>query len=160
MFIARLIPALVTIVFLEIIGAAVMAAENDPLSAVPGSCNAVAVVQMRNLVNSPLGRRGKWLDERMRVRGRVALEPAMGQENVQATTIGPATGGEPPTGGILGKGLRFRECSDGDPAKRWAFAKDARDFESSRTGRQWVELNRLSVKPKIRGEFETTLRLE
>jgi hypothetical protein len=35
-------------------------AETDALRLVPGSCNAVAIVQMRNLVSSPLGRREKW----------------------------------------------------------------------------------------------------
>lgn len=38
MFVARLIPALVTIDVLEVIGAA----GNDPLSTLHGSCNAVA----------------------------------------------------------------------------------------------------------------------
>jgi hypothetical protein len=39
---------------LEMIGSAGVAAGNDPFSAVPGSCNAIAVVHMRSLVNSPL----------------------------------------------------------------------------------------------------------
>ncbi len=55
MFIDRIIPALVVIGVLEAIGAAGVAAENDPFSAVPGSCNAIAVMHMRSLVNSPLG---------------------------------------------------------------------------------------------------------
>ena len=42
------------------------AADVDPLHSVPGSCNAVAVMQMKQLINSPLGKRGKWWDEARR----------------------------------------------------------------------------------------------
>jgi hypothetical protein len=79
-------------------GGSGIAAEVDPLRLVPASCNAVAVVQMRNLVNSPLGRRGKWLDEARRayVEGLLSSPPWV-KEIVQATTIGSATRSEPLT---------------------------------------------------------------
>ena len=86
------------IALIRVVGNPAFAAEVDPLRLVPGSCNAVAVVQMRNLVNSPLGKRGKWLDEARRAYTEGLLSsPPWVKEIVQATTIGSATGGEPLT---------------------------------------------------------------
>ncbi len=98
MFIDRLIPALVTIGFLEMIGSAGVAAGNDPFSAVPGSCNAIAVVHMRSLVNSPLGKRGKWFDKARTAYAEGLLSgPPWVKEIIQATTVGSANRGEPVT---------------------------------------------------------------
>jgi hypothetical protein len=98
MFIVRLIPALVAIGVLEAIGTVGVAKEIDPLSAAPGSCNAVAVVHMRNLVNSPLGKRQKWFDEARRAYAEGLLSgPPWVKDIVQATAIGSATGGHPLT---------------------------------------------------------------
>jgi len=73
-------------------------AEVDPLGSVPGSCNAVAVVQMRSLVNSPLGKRGKWFDEARRAYAEGLLSgPPWVKEIIQATTAGSATPSEPLT---------------------------------------------------------------
>jgi len=91
---AALIGALLTCVT----SATGIGAELDPLGCVPGSCNAVAVVQMRNLVNSPLGKRGKWFDEARRAYAEGLLSgPPWVKEIIQATTVGSATRGEPLT---------------------------------------------------------------
>src|SRR5580704_3324893 len=95
MSVNRLINALIAITLLEVTAAVGLAAEIAPLSLVPGSCNAVAVVQMRSLVNSPLGKRGKWFDEARRAYAEGLLSgPPWVKEIVQATTVGPPTGGE------------------------------------------------------------------
>ncbi|HET6329014.1 MAG TPA: hypothetical protein VFG04_30295 [Planctomycetaceae bacterium] len=76
----------------------VMAADSKPLSLVPGSCNAVAIVKMRALVNSPLGKRGKWFDEARRAYAEGLLSgPPWVKEIVQATTVGSMTSGQPLT---------------------------------------------------------------
>jgi hypothetical protein len=50
---------------------------------------------MRSLVNSPLGKRGKWFDEARRAYAEGLLSgPPWVKEIVQATTVGPPTGGE------------------------------------------------------------------
>jgi hypothetical protein len=86
------------IVLSGVVGDPTFAAEVDSLRLVPGSCNAVAVVQMLDLVNSPLGRRGKWLDEARRAYAEGLLSsPPWVKEIVQATTIGSATRDEPLT---------------------------------------------------------------
>jgi hypothetical protein len=73
-------------------------AELDPLGSVPGSCNAVAVVQMRRLVNSPLGKHDKWFDEARRAYAEGLLSgPPWVKEIIQATTVGSATPSEPLT---------------------------------------------------------------
>jgi hypothetical protein len=98
MFIDRLIPALLMIGVLEMIGSAGVAAGNDPFSAVPGSCNAIAVVHMRSLVNSPLGKRGKWFDKARTAYAEGLLSgPPWVKEIIQATTVGSANRGEPVT---------------------------------------------------------------
>src|ERR1700722_2164314 len=98
MSVNRLINALVAITLLEVTAAVGLAAEIAPLSVVPGSCNAVAVVQMRSLVNSPLGKRGKWFDEARRAYAEGLLSgPPWVTEIVQATTVGSAAPSEPLT---------------------------------------------------------------
>jgi hypothetical protein len=75
-----------------------IAADINPLSLVPGSCNAVAIVRMRNLVNSPLGKRGKWFDEARRAYAEGLLAgPPWVREIIQATTVGSMTSGQPLT---------------------------------------------------------------
>jgi hypothetical protein len=84
--------------WIGLVGDSARAADVDPLRLVPASCNAVAIVQMRSLVNSPLGQRGKWLDEARRAYTEGLLSaPPWVQEIVQATTIGSTTTGEPST---------------------------------------------------------------
>jgi hypothetical protein len=74
------------------------AADVDPLSLVPGSCNAVAVVKMRSLVNSPLGKRGKWFDEARRAYAEGLLSgPPWVKEIVQSTSVGARTRSQPLT---------------------------------------------------------------
>src|SRR3984957_20976317 len=98
MSVNRLINALVAITLLEVTAAVGLAAEIAPLSVVPGSCNAVAVVKMKELINSPLGKRGKWFDEARRAYAEGLLSgPPWVTEIVQATTIGSAHSGEPLT---------------------------------------------------------------
>jgi hypothetical protein len=92
--VAALVGGLVTL----IANGAASAAEADPLHSVPGSCNAVAVVKMKELINSPLGKRGKWWDEARRAYAEGLLSgPPWVTEIVQATTIGSAHSGEPLT---------------------------------------------------------------
>lgn len=75
----------------------VIAADNT-LRSIPVSCNAVAVVEIRNLVNSPLGRRGKWTDGLRQAYAEGLLSsPPWVTEIIQATSIGSATIGEPTT---------------------------------------------------------------
>jgi len=75
-----------------------IAAEGDPLRAVPSSCNAVALVRMRSLVNSPLGKRGKWFDKARSAYAEGLLSgPPWVKEIIQATTVGSANRGEPLT---------------------------------------------------------------
>ncbi len=73
-------------------------AETDALRLVPGSCNAVAIVQMRNLVNSPLGRREKWSDlvRRTYAEGLLSSPPWV-QEMIQGTVVGSPAAGPPLT---------------------------------------------------------------
>jgi hypothetical protein len=98
MSVNRLINALIAITLLEVTAAVGLAAEIAPLSVVPGSCNAVAVVQMRSLVNSPLGKRGKWFDEARRAYAEGLLSgPPWVKEIIQATTVGSAAPSEPLT---------------------------------------------------------------
>ena len=74
------------------------AGEPDALRLIPVSCNAVAVVQMRNLVNTPLGKRRKWFDEARRAYAEGLLSgPPWVKEIVHATAVGSATGAPPLT---------------------------------------------------------------
>src|SRR5579863_6677487 len=70
------------------------AAEPNVLRWVPGSCNAVAVIHMRKLVNSPLGKREKWADEvrRQYAEGLLSAPPWV-REVVRATMIGASAKG-------------------------------------------------------------------
>ncbi len=43
--------------------ASTVAQDGAPLQWVPPSCNAVAVIHMRKLVNSPMGKKQKWSDK-------------------------------------------------------------------------------------------------
>jgi hypothetical protein len=98
MSVDRLIRVVATVTLLELIVTSGSAAETDPLTAVPGSCNAVAVVQMRKLVNSALGKRHKWFDEARHAYAEGLLSgPPWVTEIVQATVIGSARGGQPLT---------------------------------------------------------------
>ena len=73
-------------------------ADTDALRLVPGSCNAVAIVETRNLVNSPLGRREKWSDVVRRTYAEGLLSsPPWVKEMIQGTTIGSPAGGPPLT---------------------------------------------------------------
>ena len=73
-------------------------AETDGLRLVPGSCNAVAIVQMRNLVNSPLGRREKWSDVVRRAYAEGLLSsPPWVKEMIQGTVVGSPAAGPPLT---------------------------------------------------------------
>jgi hypothetical protein len=77
--------------------AAAAAEERDPLQSVPGTCNAVAVVQMKKLINSPVGKKKKWWDQARRAYAEGLLSgPPWVNEIVQATTIGSAPGGGRP----------------------------------------------------------------
>src|ERR1700722_16724110 len=73
-------------------------AGSEALRLVPGSCNAVAIVQMRNLVNSPLGRREKWSDvvRRNYAEGLLSSPPWV-KEIIQGTMVGSPAGGPPLT---------------------------------------------------------------
>jgi hypothetical protein len=96
-------------------GAKGIAAEIDPLVAVPGSCNAVAVVQMRALVNSAMGKKGKWFEEARRAYAEGLLSgPPWVKEIVQATTVASATRSEPVTYSIY---MMDRPSFIGDIAK-------------------------------------------
>jgi hypothetical protein len=88
----RLTKLLLGITFIAAALSAGLAAEIDPLNAVPGTCNAVAVVQMRSLVNSPLGKRDKWFDKaRQAYAEGLLFGPPWVKQIVQATTVGAAT---------------------------------------------------------------------
>jgi hypothetical protein len=88
----RLINLLLGITLIGAIAPSAFAVEIDPLRAVPGNCNAVAVVQMRRLVNSPLGKREKWFDKARHAYAEGLLSgPPWVKEIVQATTVGSAT---------------------------------------------------------------------
>jgi hypothetical protein len=76
------------------LAASVVAEDGAPLNWVPPSCNAVAVIHMRKLVNSPMGRKQKWSDK---VRGAYAegllSAPPWVKEAVRATTFGSMAAG-------------------------------------------------------------------
>ena len=74
------------------------AAETDALRLIPASCNAVAVIETRNLVNSPLGRREKWSDAVRRAYAEGLLSsPPWVQEMIQGTMVGSPAAGPPLT---------------------------------------------------------------
>ena len=74
------------------------AAETDALRLIPGSCNAVAIVETRNLVNSPLGRHEKWSDAVRRAYAEGLLSsPPWVKEMIQGTTVGSPASGQAPT---------------------------------------------------------------
>jgi hypothetical protein len=64
----------------------------------PEPCNSVALIQMRKLVNSPLGKKEKWADEvrRSYAEGLLSAPPWV-QEVVRATAVGSSTRGMPTT---------------------------------------------------------------
>jgi len=64
----------------------------------PEPCNAVALIQMRKLVNSPLGKKEKWSDEvrRSYAEGLLSAPPWV-KEVVRATAVGSSTRGTPTT---------------------------------------------------------------
>jgi hypothetical protein len=72
------------------------AAESDLLQWMPGSCNAVAVIRMRKLVESPFGRQEKWADQVRRAYAEGLLSaPPWVKQVVRATSFG--TSGAPIT---------------------------------------------------------------
>ena len=98
MSVNRLIRLVAIGTLLELMATSGNAAETDPLTVIPGSCNAVAIVQMKKLVNSPLGKRHKWFDEARRAYAEGLLSgPPWVKEIVQATAIGSAKRGQPLT---------------------------------------------------------------
>lgn len=98
MFVDRLIPAVTAIILTQLLGNVAKAVDVDPLAAIPGGCNAVAIVQMKKLVNSPLGRREKWFDEAKRAYAEGLLSgPPWVREIVHATTVAAANGTPPLT---------------------------------------------------------------
>jgi hypothetical protein len=67
------------------------AAETDLLQWTPGSCNAVALIRMRQLVESPIGRKEKWGDKVRRAYAEGLLSaPPWVKEVVRGTTFGSA----------------------------------------------------------------------
>jgi hypothetical protein len=115
MSIKRLMSAFGTIVLFQMVGALGTAADGDHLNAVPGSCNAVAVVRMRSLVNSPLGKRDKWFDKARQAYAEGLLAgPPWVKEIIQATTIGSPTKDQPLTYSIY---VMDRPSVIGDIAK-------------------------------------------
>jgi hypothetical protein len=111
----RLIRVVAAITLLELMATVGTAADVDPLSVVPGSCNAVAIMRMRSLVNSPLGKRDKWFDEARRAYAEGLLSgPPWVTEIVQATRLGSATSGQPLTYSIY---VMDRPSVIGDIAK-------------------------------------------
>lgn len=73
------------------------AAEPDALGLIPGSCNAVAVVQTRNLVNSPLGKKEKWSDAVRRAYAEGLLSsPPWVKQMIQGTVVGSPAAGHAP----------------------------------------------------------------
>jgi hypothetical protein len=74
------------------------AAETDALRLIPGSCNAVAIVETQNLVNSPLGRREKWsaVVRRAYAEGLLSSPPWV-KQMIQGTVVGSAAAGPPLT---------------------------------------------------------------
>ena len=86
------------------------AAETDALRLIPGSCNAVAIVETRNLVNSPLGRHEKWSDAVRRAYAEGLLSsPPWVKEMIQGTTVGSPASGQ--AADLFG--LRDRRADDG-----------------------------------------------
>jgi hypothetical protein len=74
------------------------AAETDALRLIPGSCNAVAIVETRDLVDSPLGRREKWSDAVRRAYAEGLLSsPPWVKEMIQGTVVGSPAAGPPLT---------------------------------------------------------------
>jgi hypothetical protein len=118
---ARIVPGLTIQMCAALIGTAMtfgasgLAAELDPLVAVPGSCNAVAVVHMRALVNSPMGKKGKWFEEARRAYAEGLLSgPPWVKQIVQATTVASPTRSNPVTYSIY---VMDRPSFIGDIAK-------------------------------------------
>ena len=65
------------------------AAEPDFLEWTPGSCNAVALIHMRKLVESPIGRKDKWGEKVRRAYAEGLLSaPPWVKEVVRATSFG------------------------------------------------------------------------
>ncbi len=76
--------------------AAAFADDGAPLQWVPPSCNAVAVIHMRKLVNSPMGKKQKWSDKVRRAYAEGLLSaPPWVKEAVRATTFGSMSAGRP-----------------------------------------------------------------
>ena len=115
MSMGRLRNVVAAITLLETTATVGIAEESPPLNAVPGSCNAVAIIQMRNLVNSPLGQRGKWFDKAQRAYAEGLLSgPPWVKEIIQATSVPSAKGAEPLTYSIY---VMDRPSIIGDIAK-------------------------------------------
>ncbi len=67
-------------------------AGDDALGFIPGSCNAVAVVRVRKLVDSPLGRREKWIDQaRQAYAAGLLSAPPWVDEVVRAAVLGSSS---------------------------------------------------------------------
>lgn len=76
------------------IASAAVADEAAPLQWVPPSCNAVAVIHMRQLVNTPLAKKQKWSDKVKRAYAEGLLSaPPFVKEVVRATTFGAPSAG-------------------------------------------------------------------
>jgi hypothetical protein len=75
---------------------AVCVAEESDLRWIPGTCNAIAVVRMRQLVDSPLGKKEKWGDRARRAYTAGLLSaPSYVNEVVRGTVIPSGAGGSP-----------------------------------------------------------------
>lgn len=73
----------------------VSGAESSVLPWVPDSCNAVAVINVRKVLNSPLGRRAKWSDKVRQAYAEGLLSaPPWVRQVIRATTLGAASHGE------------------------------------------------------------------
>jgi hypothetical protein len=73
-----------------------VADDGAPLNWVPPSCNAVALIHMRKLVNSPMGKKQKWSDKVRRAYAEGLLSaPPWVKEAVRATTFGSMSAGRP-----------------------------------------------------------------
>jgi hypothetical protein len=87
---------LITLATMSAIAASAAADDGAPLNWVPPSCNAVAVIHVRKLVNSPMGKKQKWSDKVRRAYAEGLLSaPPWVKEVVRATTFGSMSAGRP-----------------------------------------------------------------
>src|SRR2546423_1341346 len=56
---------------------------------VPGACNGIAIINVRKLINTPLGKKGKWSDKvRTAYTEGLLSAPSWTRQVVRATTLG------------------------------------------------------------------------